>query len=237
MNNLQSVMSTLESKGNEKTRTIYGRHGNVGPMFGVSNADLKLVAKTIKGDQDLAYDLYATGNLDAMYLAGIVASGTKMSRELLQEWAEGAKSMPMITDYPVAWVTVEHPAAANIAYEWIASDQLHISTAGWCTYAGLLAVTPDEHLNLTEIESLLTHAENQIATSADRVRLKMNGFVIAVGTYVAPLLPRAKTAARNIGTVSADMGETSCKIRQATEYIDKVESSGKVGQKRKTIRC
>ena len=34
-------------------------------------ADLKTIAKTIKGQQALACEFYETGNLDAMYLAGI----------------------------------------------------------------------------------------------------------------------------------------------------------------------
>jgi hypothetical protein len=33
------------------------------------------------------------------------------------------------------------------------------------------------------------------------------------------------------------MGETACKVPLATEYIEKVEALGRIGQKRKTIRC
>ena len=36
----------------------------------------------------------------------------------------------------------------------------------------------------------------------------MNGFVIAVGTYVKPLLKQAKASARQIGDVSVDLGDT-----------------------------
>jgi hypothetical protein len=56
MPTLKSVMDTLKSKGSEKTRAIYVRHGMpAGRLFGVSIADLKLIAKTIKGDQALAW--------------------------------------------------------------------------------------------------------------------------------------------------------------------------------------
>jgi len=34
----------------------------------------------------------------------------------------------------------------------------------------------------------------------------MNGFVIAVGSYVKPLLQKAKAAAKQIGNVSVDVG-------------------------------
>jgi hypothetical protein len=50
-------------------------------------------------------------------------------------------------------------------------------------------------------------------------------------------LKQAKAAARQIGTVSVNMGETACKVPLATAYIEKIEGMGRVGQKKKTIRC
>ena len=65
----------------------------------------------------------------------------------------------------------------------------------------------------------------------------MNGFVIAVGTYVKPLLKQAKASARQIGAASVDVGDTACSVPLAIAYIEKIESAGRIGQKRKTIRC
>src|SRR5580692_5514264 len=99
MPTLPSVIADLKSKGKENTRKIYSRHGMpLDRVLGVSTADMKLIAKTIKGQQALAQELYATGIMEAMYLAGMVADGAKMSRELLNEWAEGAAQMQMIAE-------------------------------------------------------------------------------------------------------------------------------------------
>jgi hypothetical protein len=65
----------------------------------------------------------------------------------------------------------------------------------------------------------------------------MNSFIIAVGTYVLPLKQQAMQAARSIGTVLVDMGETACKVPDAIAHIEKAEAAGKLGKKRKTIRC
>ena len=65
----------------------------------------------------------------------------------------------------------------------------------------------------------------------------MNGFVIAVGTYVAPFHAAAKAAAKKLGDVSVDVGDTACEVPMAEAYIGKVEGLGRVGVKRKTIRC
>jgi len=47
----------------------------------------------------------------------------------------------------------------------------------------------------------------------------------------------AATVRREIGTVSVDMGDTACNVPLATAYIEKIEAAGRVGKKRKTIRC
>ena len=64
-----------------------------------------------------------------------------------------------------------------------------------------------------------------------------DGFVIAVGAYVKPLARQARSTARKLGKVDVDMHGTSCKVPVALDYIDKIESMGRIGKKRKTIRC
>jgi uncharacterized protein YgbK (DUF1537 family) len=205
--------------------------------FGVSVADLKLIAKTIKGEQALAMELYATGKMEAMYLAGMVATGAKMSEEQLHAWAEGSAGMQMIAEYTVPWVTVENTHGRELARQWMASKKEHVATSGWCTYSGLVATVPDEALDLAEIKRLLDDVVQRIHSAQNRARYTMNGFVIAVGSYVQPLSKQAKAAARQIGAVSVDVGNTACEVPLAAAYIEKVEAAGKAGKKRKTIRC
>ena len=66
MNTVKQVMAELKTKGNEQTLAIVQRLGAPSKMFGVKIADLKVIAKRIKGNQELAYRLYETGNGDAM---------------------------------------------------------------------------------------------------------------------------------------------------------------------------
>ena len=238
MPDVQSILAELKKKGKENTRAIYGRHGNdPARAYGVSTADLKAIAKKIKGQQALAYELYNSGILDAMYLAGMVADGALMTRKQLQAWAETAAGHQMISEYTVPWVTVDNPAARELALEWIKSKKEHIASSGWSTYAGLVSVKDDSALDLAEVENLLKIVVKGIYSAQNRVRSTMNHFVISVGGYVKPLLKQAKKAAAQIGNVSVDVGETACKIPLAAEYIAKVESMGRVGKKRKTIRC
>jgi 3-methyladenine DNA glycosylase AlkD len=238
MPTVATIIADLESKGKEQTRKIYARHGmDPERVLGVLTSDLKAIAKTIKGQQALACELYSTGIMEAMYLAGMVTDGAKLTREQLNQWAEGAEGMQMISEYTVPWVAVDNLDARPLALKWIKSKKEHIAASGWSTYSGIVALQPDEALDLAEIQALLDTVVKQIHTAPNRIRMNMNSFVIAVGSYVKPLLRQAKTAARQIGVVSVNMGETACKVPQATAYIEKIEAMGRVGQKRKTIRC
>lgn len=236
MMDVSKIMTELKKLGSEQTRKTFKRHGAPDTMFGVKVGDLKPFVKKLKGQQETALELYATGNSDAMYLAGLVADGSKMTKRQLEAWANGA-SWQMIAEYTVPGVTCESPFARELAMKWIKSKNESIASIGWTTYSGILATRDDKELDLAEIRSLLKQIENTIHDAPNRVRYTMNGFVISVGTYVSPLLKEAKSIAARIGNVTVDMGDTSCKVPVATDFIAKVESMGRVGKKRKTMKC
>ena len=236
MDTLASVMSELEKKGSEQTRKTFRRHGAPEAMFGVKVGDLKPIAKRIKGQQELACELYDTGNSDAMYLAGLVADGTQMTKRQLNAWARNA-SWYMISEYTVPGVAAESPHARDLALKWMDAKKESVAACGWCTYTGIIATCEDEELDLDEIKDLIQRVIDEIDAAPNRVRYCMNGFVIAVGTYVKPLLKEAKSAAKKIGKVEVDVGDTACKVPLAMEYIAKVEKMGRVGKKRKTLKC
>jgi hypothetical protein len=65
----------------------------------------------------------------------------------------------------------------------------------------------------------------------------MNGFVIAVGTFISELNPKAILVAEKIGKVDVILAGTACKVPLAKEYIQKVIDSGRVGKKLSSPRC
>ncbi|HEY1107688.1 MAG TPA: DNA alkylation repair protein, partial [Opitutaceae bacterium] len=85
---LDEVMAALAAKGNETTKRTLMKHGAKEPFFGVRIGDMKPIHKKIRGEQDLAIQLFATGNGDAQYLAGMIADGRKMTAAQLRAWAK-----------------------------------------------------------------------------------------------------------------------------------------------------
>jgi hypothetical protein len=69
----ETIMSALESKGNEQTVKVYRDHGAQGELFGVKVADLKPIQKAIKKNYVLSKQLFDSKNSDAMHLSGLIA--------------------------------------------------------------------------------------------------------------------------------------------------------------------
>ena len=237
MKTLDEVMTALEKAGNPLRIQAFANHGApTEHMFGVSVADMKVIAKQIRGEQELAYELFETGNGDAQYLAGMVADGSQMSKSLLDRWAWRA-TWQMVAEYTVPWVATESGHARTRALKWMNSANELVATSGWNTYSGIVTVTPDGELDLDEVGGLLDQVETGIGSAMNRVRYTMNGFVIAVGVYVQPLSQRAASIANKLGEVEVDMGGTSCKVPLATAAIDRASQHGKIGRKRRRIRA
>ncbi|MCM3785106.1 DNA alkylation repair protein [Neobacillus mesonae] len=234
---LEQVMNTLEELGTEQTKKTFLRHGAREPFFGVRVGDMKKkLVKEVKKDQALAESLFSTGNSDAMYLAGLTVNPKRVSKETLEAWVQQAYWY-MIAEYPVAWITAESPYARELAMKWIRSEEEMVATAGWSTYANYVSITPDDELDLGEIQELLDLVKSNIHEERNRVRYVMNNFVICVGSYVKPLHDEAVSTAEVIGKVQVDVGNTACKVPLAEDYIRKVEEKGRLGAKRKTCIC
>ncbi|MGJ7911299.1 DNA alkylation repair protein [Neobacillus sp. LXY-1] len=233
---LIEIMTKLEELGTEQTRKTFMNHGAKGSLFGVKVGDLKKLVKHVKKDQELALALFETGNHDAMYLAGLSVNPKLMNKETLQNWVKQA-NWYMLAEYTVASVTAESPFALELAREWMKSEEEMIAVSGWSTYSNYLSITPDEQLDIAEIQQLLHQVEATIHEEKNRVRYVMNIFVICVGTYVMELHAEAKRVASAIGKVHVDIGRTACKVPLATDYIKKIEDRDKIGVKRKTCIC
>ncbi|MHA4894320.1 DNA alkylation repair protein [Pedobacter sp. PWIIR3] len=229
-------MAYLQDHGSESIKKILLKHGVKEPFFGVKIEFLKTIEKKIKVDYQLAKELYATGNADAQYLAGLIADDKKMSREDLQTWVEQAYSKN-IAEYTVPWVAAGSNFGYELATTWIASANEDIAASGWSTLSNVVALKQDAELDIAGLKTLLDKVEGSIHSSPNRVIYTMNGFVIAIGSYVVALSDHAMNIAKNIGHVIVDMNGTACKVPDATTYIEKVVAKGAIGKKKKTLKC
>lgn len=231
----QQIVAELEALGSPQIKKMWMKYGAEEPCFGVKVEDMKKILKRVKGNHQLALDLYDTGIADAMYFAGLLVDDSKMTEADLERWLQGARG-GWVTDYTVPWVAGSSPHARKIALKWMESKDEKAAVAGWRTYCSLISIAPDASLDMDEIRSLLKRAESTIHDQSDSVKSAMNQFVTSVGCYVGPLHEVAVATAKSIGEITVEQ-KGNCNLSPATEQIAKFAARGAVGRKRKSAKC
>src|SRR5438105_728693 len=175
----KEVLNELETMGSPAIKKVLLAHGAREPFFGVKVGDMKTIVKKVKKDHALSLELFATGNYDAMYLAGLIADEKKISKKDLEGWV--SESYAGIAEYTVPWIAAESAHGWELGMKWTNSPKPHIAGAGWSTLSSVLSIAPNETLDLKEIEKLLARIKKEIHGAPDRVRYAMNAFLIAAG--------------------------------------------------------
>jgi 3-methyladenine DNA glycosylase AlkD len=232
----KEILAELKPLGSDSYKKVMSNHGLKEPFFGVKISDLQKIRKRIKKDYQLALDLYDTGNYDAMYLAGLIADDARMTKKDLVRWIANAAHSPLASS-TVPWVAAGSPHGWELALEWIDSKKARSAEAGWATLRSLVSVKDDSDLDLPALKRLLERVRKTIHQAPNYVRYQMNSFVIAVGCYVKTLTGTALQTGEKIGPVNVDMGNTSCQVPFAPDYIRKVQKRGTIGKKRKSAKC
>ncbi|MBM4068872.1 MAG: DNA alkylation repair protein [Planctomycetes bacterium] len=216
--NAREILVTLKKLGKPQTAAVYKRHGSGDNVFGVLTSEIAKLQKMIKVDHVLAGALWKTGNAEARILALQVADPTKLTRADADGW---------IADGPVRFVgcylsllLARSPLNGATMRAWMkAPDESH-REMGYGMFSVRLKENPDS-ISDADAENVLLTIEKEIHRSPNWARYAMNGALISIGIYKPALRKQALAAARRIGKVEVDHGETCCKTPDAVPYIEK----------------
>ena len=215
-----AVMKELKTLGTGQNRKVYARHGIQGPMFGVSYANLGKLEKVLKTDHAMAQRLWKSGNHDARILATKICDATSITRSEIDAWARDLDSYPI--SGALAEVVARGPHAVEKMQKWTRSKKEWVGRCGWSVLSRLAST--DASIDDATYASYLNDIEDRIHTSKNRIRESMNGALIAIGCRSAKLEKQAIAAAKRIGQVEVDHGETGCKTPDAVAYIAKTKA-------------
>lgn len=236
MMNVEMVMQELEALGKERTKKMYISNGAHEPLFGVATGAMKPIVRKIKINQHLAEELYSTGNYDAMYFAGIIADPKAMTESDYDRWMDAAYFY-MLSDYVVAVTLSESDIAQEVSDKWIASGEELRMSAGWSCYCWLLGNRKDVEFSESKISDMLDLVKHTIHDSPERTKSAMNNFLYTVGISYLPLHEKAVETAKAIGIVEVKRDKKKTSFLNAYESIQKEVGKGKLGFKRKHVRC
>ncbi len=232
----EEVMAELEALGKERIKKLYIGRGAREPLYGVATGAMKPLFRRIKKDQALAEQLYATGNYDAMYFAGMIADPMAMTEADFDRWMESAY-FPMLSDFVVAVTLAEAECAQSVADRWIDSGKELYMSAGWACYEWLLGWRRDDAFDRQKLSAMLERVADTIYIQPDHTRSAMNNFVIAVGVSYLPLHEEALKTAEAMGQVLLSTAQGNCALSSAREAIQQAKEKGRLGFKRRAVRC
>ena len=215
---LSEVIAILEKLGTEQTRKTWARHGAKEPMFGVLFGELFKLMKRIDVDHELARELWSTGNVDARNLAMKIADPQAMTPDELDRWAI-ENPMSMCSLY-VATLAAEGPHARNKLREWLSSSNERLRASGW-TLLGRLSDL-DESFPEDQLLCGVEVIEKSIHSAPNDVKNDMNRALITIGGRSSAMRKGVLAAAKRIGEVTVDHGNTACKIPDVAQTVDKM---------------
>ena len=224
------AIKQLRANGTAQNRKICRRHGVRGDLFGVSYAVLTKMKRKIKIDQPLAEQLWSTGNQDARTLATLIADPATIGVRTLNAWAKELDNRHLAG--ALSNVAADAPSAGKQVEKWTAARNGLVGCAGWHTLASV--ARQDNGLSDAYFEDYLGIIEATIHAAKNWMKYAMNNAVISIGGRNSRLQRKAIAAAKRIGKVEVDHGETVCKTPDAVSYIKKTVAHKKKPRKLET---
>ena len=219
------IYTELEKYGTEQNRKVYQRHGAKGDLFGVSFADLKELKSKLdkagrqKGtNHDIAKKLWDTRNIDARTLACMIADPGALTRNEANKWVS-VINYHVLADY-FADLIAQTRFGLDIMYLWIQSPDEYIKRTGFAILNYF--ARNDESRSDLFFTGFIQKIKNEIQTSPNRAKEGMNNCLIAIGGRTEALRDKVLDAARSIGPIEVDHGETACKTFVIEEYVQKI---------------
>ena len=119
---------------NVRMRAQDRKNGAGDNQFGVSLGDIRVLAKTIRTNHELALSLWKTGNVDAQFLATLLIQPRKLSAKEMDRMVRSL-TFVSVADWLIAYVVRQHPDKEALRRDWMAADDRWAARAGHASTA------------------------------------------------------------------------------------------------------
>jgi 3-methyladenine DNA glycosylase AlkD len=177
------VMAELAALEDPKARAVNERHGD---DHGVNLTKLRAVAKRLKTQQDLALQLWATGDTAARLLALLICRPKAFTRDELDAMLRASRT-PKVHDWLVTNVVKKSPHGEELRLAWLADPDPVVAGAGWALTTERVAKRPEG----LDLAGLLDVIEAEMSDAPARLQWAMNHCLAQIGIEHAEYRARA----------------------------------------------
>lgn len=190
------VMAQLESLGDKTIQKHNAKWGVDDNQFGVKSGDLRAIGKQIKTNPELAAELWASGNFDAMRLATLLMKPKQLSEDELERLVASAK-YAQVADWLVTNIVKPHPRKEARREKWMDSDNDMMARMGWSLTTERV-IGASEGLNLS---GLLDRIEGEMGNAPKDVQWTMNYCLAEIGINFPEHRDRAVAIGEKLGVL------------------------------------
>lgn len=177
------LMAELAELDDPKIRAVNLKHGD---DHGVNLTKLRAVAKRLKTQQELAGELWETGDSAARLLAILICRPKTFEKDDLDAMLRAART-PKVQDWLVNYVVKKNPHCEDLRTVWFADPDPVVASAGWELTAARIAKSSDG----LDLSGLLDIIEARMKDAPDRLQWAMNHCLAEIGIEHAGLRDRA----------------------------------------------
>ncbi|AVT36488.1 DNA alkylation repair protein [Plantactinospora sp. BB1] len=167
------VMAELAALEDPKMREVNEKHGD---DHGVNLGKLRAVAKRLKTQQELARQLWATGDTAARLLALLICRPKAFERDELNTMLREART-PKVHDWLVNYVVKKSPHSEELRLAWFADPDPVVASAGWALTSERVVKKPEG----LDLAGLLDIVEAEMKDAPDRLQWAMNHCLAQIG--------------------------------------------------------
>ncbi len=180
---LDEVMAELAALEDPRAREVNARHGD---DHGVNLGKLRAVAKRLKTQQELALELWETGDTAARLLALLICRPKAFGSAELDAMLRQAGT-PKVQDWLVNYVVKKSPHAEVLRVLWFADRDPVVASAGWALTSDRVVKKPEG----LDLPGLLEIIESEMRAAPDRLQWAMNHCLAQIGIEHAGYRARA----------------------------------------------
>ena len=167
------VMADLAALENPKIRAVNVNHGD---DHGVNLTQLRAVAKRLKTQQELARELWATGDTAARLLALLICRPKAFDRDDLDRMLRESGT-PKVQDWLVNYVVKKNTHVEELRLLWFADTDPVVASAGWALTTERVAKSPEG----LDLPGLLDSIEAEMKDAPGRLQWAMNHCLAQIG--------------------------------------------------------
>ncbi|MFI6482917.1 DNA alkylation repair protein [Nonomuraea sp. NPDC050663] len=166
-------MAELAALDDPRAREVNEKHGD---DHGVNLGKLRALAKSLKTQQDLARQLWATDDTAAKLLALLICRPKAFERDELDTMLRQSRT-PKVHDWLVNYVVKKNPHVEELRLAWFADPDPAVASAGWALTTDRVTRRPDG----LDLVALLDTIEAEMKGAPERLQWAMNHCLAQIG--------------------------------------------------------